>query len=349
MDSTSTNLTLPSSSSHPPQKKHPYPVPTPGVYAPAITFFNPATDTLDLPAQKKYFAHLAHRTPLTGLIILGTNAEPFLLSCHERKTLLHLARASVPASYPLIAGVSGHSTSQTLSYIYDAHAAGADYALVLPCAYYKTLVNTVAMVKEFYAQVAAQSPLPIIVYNFPAVCNGVDLDSECIADLAGRHANIVGVKLTCGSVAKVARLAAVLAPERFAVFGGQADFLLGGLAVGAAGCIGAFANVCPRSVVRVFELWKAGRRAEAVALQQRLSLAEGVTKGGVGSLKFAVGVTTAPRAGVEDAVRLLRPRRPYEAPSEEVKARIVETMEGLSGLEDEGLVEDRGGKALARL
>ena len=101
--------------------------------------------------------------------------------------------------------------------------------------------------------------------------------------------------------------------------------------------------------MQVYELWKAGRQAEAVALQLRLSLAEGSTKGGVGSLKFAVAVMTAPRAGIEDAVRLLRPRRPYEASSEEVKARIVETMRGLRGLEDDGLVEDRGGKALARL
>ncbi|KAL9599049.1 MAG: hypothetical protein Q9219_004083 [cf. Caloplaca sp. 3 TL-2023] len=102
-----------------PPKPHTYPVPSPGVYAPAITFFHPSTDTLDLPTQRAYFTYLSHHTPLTGLVILGTNAEPFLLSRPERSTLLHLARQCVPATYTLIAGVSGHSTSQVLEYISD--------------------------------------------------------------------------------------------------------------------------------------------------------------------------------------------------------------------------------------
>ena len=38
--------------------------------------------------------------------------------------------------------------------------------------------------KRFFAQVAPQSPLPIIIYNFPAVCNGLDLDSGIIAEIA---------------------------------------------------------------------------------------------------------------------------------------------------------------------
>ena len=314
-------------------QKHSYPVPKPGCYVPSITFFDPETDQLDLVSQKKYFSYLAN-TGLKGLVVLGTNAETFLLNRSERKTLLEVARQAVLASYPIIAGVGGHSTSQVLEFISDAHAAGANFVLLLPCAYFGKQ-TTYAVVKRFYAQVAAQSQLPIIIYNFPAVCNGLDLDSEIITEMVKQHENIVGVKLTCGSVAKIARLAAVFPPSRFAVFGGQADFLLGGLAVGSSGCIAAFANVFPRAVVRVYELWEAGRGKEALALQQTLSLAESPTKAGIASTKYAAAVMTAPRAGIADAAKLLRPRRPYEEPDDGAKAKIFETMSPLRWLEDE--------------
>ncbi|KAL8830589.1 MAG: hypothetical protein Q9191_001342 [Dirinaria sp. TL-2023a] len=318
-------------------QKHNYPVPEPGCYVPAVTFFDPETDQLELASQKKYYAYLAS-TGLKGLVILGTNAETFLLNREERKTLLEAARQAVPTGYPIIAGVSGHSTSQALEYISDAYSAGANYVLLLPCAYFGKQ-TTPSVVKRFYAQVATQSPLPIIIYNFPAVCNGLDLDSGIITELATQHPNIVGVKLTCGSVAKVARLAAVFSPARFAVFGGQADFLLGALAVGGGGCIAAFANVFPNAVARVFELWSEGRQQEALALQRVLSLAEAPTKAGIASTKYAAALMTAPRAGIGDAARLLRPRRPYEEPDEGAKAKIEETMAPLKGLEDGGLAK----------
>ena len=314
---------------------HNHPVPQPGCYVPAITFFHPETDKLDLVSQKKYYSYLA-ATGLKGLVILGTNAETFLLSREERKTLLELARQAVPANYPIIAGVGGHSTSQALEYISDARDAGADFVLLLPSAYFGKQ-TTSSVVKRFYAQVAQQSPLPIILYNFPAVCNGLDLDSDIITDIVKQHENVVGVKLTCGSTAKIVRLAAVFPPSRFAVFGGQADFLLAGLAVGSSGCIAAFANVFPKSVARVFDLWRTGKNREALDLQRVLSLAESPTKGGIASLKYAAAVMTAPRAGIPDAENLLWPRRPYEKVDDAVKARIFGTMNPLRNLEDENI------------
>lgn len=66
-------------------------VPPSGVWCPAVTLFDPETDTLDIPSQKKYFSLLA-RSGLAGLLVLGTNAETFLLTREERKALLVAAR-----------------------------------------------------------------------------------------------------------------------------------------------------------------------------------------------------------------------------------------------------------------
>lgn len=122
---------------------------------------------------------------------------------------------------------------------------------MLPCAYFGKQ-TTPKVVENFYNQVAQVSSLPIIIYNFPAVCNGLDLDSDLMTTLAQKNPNIVGVKLTCGAVAKITRLAATFSPSRFAVLGGQSDFLIGGLASGSAGCIAAFCNIFPKTVVKIF-------------------------------------------------------------------------------------------------
>lgn len=84
-----------------------------------------------------------------------------------------------------MAGVSGHSTKQVLEFISDAAAAQADYALVLPCAYFGKQ-TTGNVVKKFYQEVAEKSVLPVVIYNFPGVCNGVDVDSDVMVELKGR-------------------------------------------------------------------------------------------------------------------------------------------------------------------
>lgn len=306
---------------------HSHPVPEAGVYAPAVTLFDPDTDKLCLEEQAKYYTYLAS-TGLKGLVILGTNAETFLLTRDERTTLLKLARQSVPADYPIIAGVGGHSTAQVLEYIADAHAAGANFALVLPCAYFGKQ-TTPKVIENFYDQVAQVSPLPIIIYNFPAVCNGLDLDSDVMTTLAQRHANIVGTKLTCGSVGKITRLAATFTPSRFAVFGGQSDFLIGGLAAGSAGCIAAFGNIFPKTIVKIFDLWKMGKHDQALALHKLAAHAESPTKAGIANTKYAASLYTAPRAGIANAEPLFKPRRPYEEPTAATKTKIREAMDPL--------------------
>lgn len=305
--------------------------PSPGVYVPAITFFDQQTDKLVLEAQAKYYQYLA-QSGITGLVILGTNAETFLLTREERLSLIRLARQSIPANFPIIAGVSGHSNAQVKEFIRDAAIAGADYVLLLPCAYFGKQ-TTPSVVKGFFADVANSSQLPIILYNFPAVCNGLDLDSEIITDIARASPNIVGVKLTCGSVAKITRLSATFDPERFAVFGGQVDFLYGGLAAGSAGCIGAFGNIFPHVMARIYDLWQQGEYKQSLQLQRLAALAESPTKAGIANTKLATALSSCKRAGIRNAEALAAPRAPYEAPTAEARSRILEIMEDVEGIE----------------
>lgn len=295
-------------------------VPPSGVWVPPVTFIDQDTDTIDTESQAKYYSYLS-KSGLAGLVVLGTNSETFLLTREERKTLLQIARQACGPSYPIMAGVGGHSTKQVLEYINDAAEAGADYALVLPPAYFGKQ-TTAAVVDRFFHEVAERSTLPIVIYNFPPVCNGIDLDSATIARLAKAHDNIVGAKLTCGSVAKITRLAAEFSPEQFAVFGGQSDFLIGGLTCGAAGTIAGFANVFPKTIVHIYKLFNEGKFHEAMALHQKAAIAEQPCKAGIAAVKYAASFTTAEAAGIEGALKRLAPRRPYVEPSDSAKEDI---------------------------
>jgi 4-hydroxy-2-oxoglutarate aldolase len=231
-----------------------------------------------------------------------------------------------------MAGVGGHSTRQVLEFIDDAAAAGANYALCLPPGYFGKQ-TTPAVVERFFDDVAASSKLPIVIYNFPAVCNGIDLDSGTITKLAQRHPNIVGVKLTCGSVAKIVRLAAVLPADEFATFGGQSDFMVGGLMSGSAGCIAAFANVFPRTVSRIYQLWHEGKLDEAMALHRKAALGEQACKSGIAAVKYAASIHSAKLAGLGHAADKFKPRRPYLEPSADEKKAMQEALKELAEIE----------------
>ncbi|KAK1473280.1 dihydrodipicolinate synthetase [Colletotrichum cuscutae] len=308
-------------------------VPPQGIWAPAVTLFNPETDELDLEAQAKYFSYLS-KTGLAGLVILGTNAEQFLLTREERKALIATARKATGPDFPIMAGCGMHSTKQVLELLSDAKEAGADSALVLPPAYFGKQ-TTPQVIDRFFNTVAEKTPLPIVLYNFPLVCNGVDLDSGTIAKLAKKHDSIVGVKLTCGAVAKIVRLAAELPAEKFATYGGQSDFLIGGLTSGSAGCIAAFANVFPRVTVQIYKLHNEGKLKEAVELHQKAALAEQATKAGIATIKYAASVYTAPRAGLKGQEKLFAPRSPYVEASEDQKKTVHALMDELNKLEEE--------------
>ena len=219
-----------------------------------------------------------------------------------------------------------------LEFIGDAAEAGANSVLVLPPAYFGA-ATTPQVLENFYGSIAEGSALPIVIYNFPGVCNGVDLDSAFITAMAKRHHNTVGVKLACGSVAKITRLAAVLPKDRFAVFGGQSDFIIGGLASGSSGCIAAFANVFPKTIARIYTLYQEGKTDEALVLHQKAALAEQPIKAGIAATKYAAAIHSATDASIRDATSKLKPRRPYVEPAASIKDRVKIAMAEVARIE----------------
>lgn len=128
-----------------------------------------------------------------------------------------------------------------------------------------------------------------MIYNFPVVTAGIDLDSDMIATLA-EHPNIVGTKLSCGNVGKLHRLTSIFRASEFAVFPGASDVFVPSLLVGGAGVIGASVNILPKVHAEVYRLWKEGNMAEVLQLQSLLVHGDWLVKriGGIGGLKAII-------------------------------------------------------------
>lgn len=128
-----------------------------------------------------------------------------------------------------------------------------------------------------------------MIYNFPTVTAGLDLDSDVIAALA-QHPNIVGVKLSCGNIGKLQRLTSRLPSTEFAVFAGRTDTFLHGLNAGGAGTIAALVNILPKLHGRLYRLFQEGNFKEAMVLQGQLGHGDWATSkvGGIGGIKAVI-------------------------------------------------------------
>ncbi len=225
---------------------------------------------------------------LGGVLVLGTNGEAPLLDEDEADRVIEAARRAVPAGRTLLVGAGRESTRATIAAARRAAAGGADAVVVRTPSLYRAH-TPVAALADHYLAVAEASPVPVLLYNYPAF-TGVNLTPDLVARLAA-HPNIVGVKETSTDGAQFAELAAVV-PERFTILSGSAPGCFAALCAGARGAILAVACVAPQACLELVELTRAGRLAEGLALQQRLTpLARAVTTGfGIAGLKAALDV-----------------------------------------------------------
>lgn len=141
------------------------------------------------------------RTPVAGMVILGSTGEAVMLSDQERREVLRVAAEAVAPEKVLIAGTGAESVIETLRLTEYAARLNYDVALVRTPHFYRPQMTPEAML-AFYRTVADQSPLPVLLYTVPPF-TAYDLPLEVITALA-EHNNIIGIKESSGNVEKVA-------------------------------------------------------------------------------------------------------------------------------------------------
>ncbi|KIJ14241.1 hypothetical protein PAXINDRAFT_163429 [Paxillus involutus ATCC 200175] len=257
--------------------------PPPGIYVPAVLFFKENED-FDVPAIKAHVLRLA-----TGIVVQGNNGEAAHLSHDERKEAISITRQTLDENgfqnVVIIAGCGAQSARESKILCADAKDAGAGYVLVLTPSVWPGQMTRDAIL-AFHRDVATHSPLPYLVYNFPTVTAGLNLELDIILELS-EHPNIVGTKLSCGSIGKLHRLTSAKPSSQFATLAGMSEVLLQGLLSGSAGAIAALPNIVPKLHMKLYGLYKAGKIDEAMRLQSLLGQGDFAIKhvGGIGAIK----------------------------------------------------------------
>jgi len=171
----------------------------------------PPVTTPFYPDGNVYYKKLEHnverysRTPVAGIVVLGSTGEALMLSDQEKRDVFKAAREAAAPNKVLVAGTGIESAIETLRLTEYAAELGYDVAMVRTPHYYKKQMHP-ANILAFYRTVADRSPLPIIIYNFPQA-TGYDIPAEVVIELA-EHPNLIGIKESSGDVEKVRKMVA---------------------------------------------------------------------------------------------------------------------------------------------
>jgi 4-hydroxy-2-oxoglutarate aldolase len=255
-----------------------------GLYTPIVTPFTTSGELDE--AALRFNVERYVRSPLTGIVVLGSNGEAPQLDLDEADRAIATAREAVPRGRPLLAGAAHESTRATIAATRRAADLGVDGVLVRTPSFYKGQMTTEAFVRHYRA-VADASPVPVLLYNV-TVYTGVNMSPDAVATLS-EHPNIVGIKETNADMVQLAEHV-TRTPAGFAVLTGSASAFFSSMALGASGAVLAIAGIVPDMCVGLVDAVRAGRYDEARALQQQLApLARMIsTTWGVPGLKLAL-------------------------------------------------------------
>jgi 4-hydroxy-tetrahydrodipicolinate synthase len=201
-----------------------------------------------------------------ALLPLGSTGETASLDEPTRRTILASVVAAAAGRVPVICGVAQGHLSAARMEVEAAARLGAAAALVAPPFYYPMDQATLL---AFYRGLAADSPIPILLYNIPQFTKVV-AEPPSVAALA-REGTIVGIKDSSRDFEYFEAVCiATRDLPRFRIFIGSDTMLLPALAMGGAGTICGSANVAPRWVVRIDQEFKRGDLEAARADQDAL-------------------------------------------------------------------------------
>ena len=198
------------------------------------------------------------------LVPLATTGETPTLSAGEKTAIYQVVKEHAKG-LPLMPGVGVNSLPDTLGNIHLLEPLGADALLVVVPYYNKP---TQQGQYEYFKAVAAETSLPVIIYNVPGR-TGANMLPDTVIRLAEEVPNIRGIKEASGNYDQVSEIIR-RAPEDFTVLGGDDDLTLAFMATGAHGVVSVASNIAPKEVSQMVEAMQRGDLAEARRLHHRL-------------------------------------------------------------------------------
>ena len=226
-----------------------------GVFPAATTQFREDGE-VDLAATQRVQSRLVD-DGVDGLVVLGTVGENNSLEFEEKLAVLRGAKEAVDGRRPVIAGVSELTTARAVTFARAAAQIGVDGLMALPAMVY---VPTEKELEAHFRQVAAATPLPLMLYNNPpAYRTSISLD---VLKALFKVPNIVATKESAPDSRRFTDVINALGDDLI-LFAGLDDIALEGLFLGATGWISGLTNAFPEESVALVSAMRAGAHDDA--------------------------------------------------------------------------------------
>ena len=232
-----------------------------GVIAAIVTPFD-ANDRLDEAAARRITRHAIDGGADAIMTTGGTGEFPHL-SREERREMARIAAEEAGGRVPVIAGTAACSTREAIELTVDAAKAGAAAAILVPPFYFRLPGRAVF---QFFADVARNVPIPIVVYNNP-LYTGNPLPPVLIAEIA-QIEGVIGLKQSetdLGQLVEVIRRVG----DVISVTTGIDSQFYAALCVGARGIFSTAACVIPKEMAAIYRAYCSGDHPAALAAHVR--------------------------------------------------------------------------------
>jgi len=227
---------------------------------PAVTTQFTANDELDLDLFKVNIkAQL--EAGVHGIVLGGTLGEASTLTDEERRILTRETVAFVNGKVPVLMNIAEQTTKAAIHLARTAEEDGAKGLMMLPPMRYKA---SDAEVVEYFKAVAKSTSLPIMIYNNP-VDYKIEVTLDMFAELLKTCPNIQAVKESTRDTTNITRIKNRFG-NRLAIMTGVDTLALESLILGADGWVAGLVDAFPAETVAIYELQKAGRIKEAIAI-----------------------------------------------------------------------------------
>lgn len=227
---------------------------------PAITTPFKTDDTLDLELFKVNIEAQLD-AGVHGIVLGGTLGEASTLTDAERRILTREAVKLVAGKVPVLMNIAEQTTKAAIALAKVAEADGAQGLMMLPPMRYNASDDEVV---AYFKAVADSTSLPIMIYNNP-VDYKIKVTLDMFEELLKNCPNIQAVKESTRDTTNITRIINRFG-NRLAIMTGVDTLALESLLLGADGWVAGLVDAFPAETVAIYELQKAGRIQEALAI-----------------------------------------------------------------------------------
>ena len=194
-----------------------------------------------------------------GLYVGGSSGECIYQSKEERKLVLENVMAEAKGKLTVIAHIACNNTADSQELAAHAESLGVDAIAAIPPIYFKLPPHAIA---QYWNDMSAAAPnTDFIIYNIPQLA-GVSLTPALLREML-KNPRVIGVKNSSMPIQDIE----MWRDEGAIVFNGPDEQLLSGLVAGAVGGIGGTYAAMPELYIKIFDLVKENRIAEAREIQ----------------------------------------------------------------------------------